>query len=73
VQVRRLVKTLKSGLALLAGRRINDGIAAFVANDVIKTVLKRKQYRPCPHLGAFRSGCRAQPPGNLAGQYMDGV
>ena len=28
---------------ILAGRRINDGMAAFVANDVIKTMLKRKQ------------------------------
>jgi len=28
---------------ILAGRRINDGMAAFVANDVIKSMLKRKQ------------------------------
>jgi UDP-N-acetyl-D-galactosamine dehydrogenase len=28
---------------ILAGRRINDGMASFVANDVIKTMLKRKQ------------------------------
>jgi len=28
---------------ILAGRRINDGMAAFVANDVIKGMLKRKQ------------------------------
>ncbi len=28
---------------ILAGRRINDSMAAFVANDVIKTMLKRKQ------------------------------
>jgi UDP-N-acetyl-D-galactosamine dehydrogenase len=28
---------------ILAGRRINDGMAAFVANDVIKAMLKRKQ------------------------------
>src|SRR4026207_1188340 len=28
---------------ILAGRRINDGMAAFVANDVIKTMLRRKQ------------------------------
>ena len=28
---------------ILAGRRINDGMAAFVANDVIRTMLKRKQ------------------------------
>jgi len=28
---------------ILAGRRINDGMAAFIANDVIKTMLKRKQ------------------------------
>jgi UDP-N-acetyl-D-galactosamine dehydrogenase len=28
---------------ILAGRRINDGMAAYVANDVIKTMLKRKQ------------------------------
>lgn len=28
---------------ILAGRRINDGMAAFVANDVIKTMSKRKQ------------------------------
>jgi UDP-N-acetyl-D-galactosamine dehydrogenase len=28
---------------ILAGRRINDGMAAFVANDVIKTMLKRRQ------------------------------
>jgi UDP-N-acetyl-D-glucosamine/UDP-N-acetyl-D-galactosamine dehydrogenase len=28
---------------ILAGRRINDGMAAYVANDVIKIMLKRKQ------------------------------
>ena len=28
---------------ILAGRRINDGMAAYIANDVIKTMLKRKQ------------------------------
>ena len=28
---------------ILAGRRINDGMATFVANDVIKTMSKRKQ------------------------------
>ena len=28
---------------ILAGRRINDGMAGYVANDVIKTMLKRKQ------------------------------
>jgi len=28
---------------ILAGRRINDGMASFVANDVIKSMLKRKQ------------------------------
>jgi UDP-N-acetyl-D-glucosamine/UDP-N-acetyl-D-galactosamine dehydrogenase len=28
---------------ILAGRRINDGMAAYVATDVIKTMLKRKQ------------------------------
>ena len=28
---------------ILAWRRINDGMAAFVNNDVIKTMLKRKQ------------------------------
>ena len=28
---------------ILAGRRINDAMAAYVANDVIKTMLKRKQ------------------------------
>jgi UDP-N-acetyl-D-glucosamine/UDP-N-acetyl-D-galactosamine dehydrogenase len=28
---------------ILAGRRINDGMPAYVANDVIKTMLKRKQ------------------------------
>jgi UDP-N-acetyl-D-galactosamine dehydrogenase len=28
---------------ILAGRRINDGMAAFVANDVIRAMLKRKQ------------------------------
>jgi UDP-N-acetyl-D-glucosamine/UDP-N-acetyl-D-galactosamine dehydrogenase len=28
---------------ILAGRRINDGMATFVANDVIKTMLRRKQ------------------------------
>ena len=28
---------------ILAGRRINDGMAPYVANDVIKTMLKRKQ------------------------------
>lgn len=28
---------------ILAGRRINDGMAAFVAQDVIKTMLRRKQ------------------------------
>jgi UDP-N-acetyl-D-galactosamine dehydrogenase len=28
---------------ILAGRRINDGMAAYVAGDVIKTMLKRKQ------------------------------
>ena len=28
---------------ILAGRRINDGMAVYVANDVIKTMLKRKQ------------------------------
>ena len=28
---------------ILAGRRINDGMAAYVANDLIKTMLKRKQ------------------------------
>lgn len=28
---------------ILAGRRINDGMAAYVANDVIKTMIKRKQ------------------------------
>lgn len=28
---------------ILAGRRINDGMAAYVANDVIKSMLKRKQ------------------------------
>ena len=28
---------------ILAGRRINDGMAAFVANDLIKAMLKRKQ------------------------------
>jgi UDP-N-acetyl-D-glucosamine/UDP-N-acetyl-D-galactosamine dehydrogenase len=28
---------------ILAGRRINDSMASFVANDVIKTMLKRKQ------------------------------
>jgi len=28
---------------ILAGRRINDGMAAFVANDVIRSMLKRKQ------------------------------
>jgi UDP-N-acetyl-D-galactosamine dehydrogenase len=27
---------------ILAGRRINDGMAAYVANDVIKTMIKRK-------------------------------
>ena len=27
---------------ILAGRRINDGMAAFVANDIIKAMLKRK-------------------------------
>src|SRR3990170_5131373 len=30
-------------LMILAGRRINDGMAAYIANDVIKTMLKRKQ------------------------------
>jgi UDP-N-acetyl-D-glucosamine/UDP-N-acetyl-D-galactosamine dehydrogenase len=29
---------------ILAGRRINDGMAAYIANDVIKTMLKRKQH-----------------------------
>jgi UDP-N-acetyl-D-galactosamine dehydrogenase len=28
---------------ILAGRRINDGMASYIANDVIKTMLKRKQ------------------------------
>ena len=28
---------------ILAGRRINDGMAAFVADDIIKAMLKRKQ------------------------------
>jgi UDP-N-acetyl-D-galactosamine dehydrogenase len=28
---------------ILAGRRINDGMAAYIANDVIKAMLKRKQ------------------------------
>jgi UDP-N-acetyl-D-galactosamine dehydrogenase len=28
---------------ILAGRRINDGMATFVANDVIKSMLRRKQ------------------------------
>src|SRR3546814_8171500 len=28
---------------ILAGRRINDGMAAYVAGDVIKTMLRRKQ------------------------------
>jgi UDP-N-acetyl-D-galactosamine dehydrogenase len=28
---------------ILAGRRVNDGMAVFVANDVIKAMLKRKQ------------------------------
>ena len=28
---------------ILAGRRINDGMAAYVAGDVVKTMLKRKQ------------------------------
>lgn len=28
---------------ILAGRRINDGMAAFVAQDIIKTMLKRRQ------------------------------
>ncbi|MGH6791754.1 MAG: nucleotide sugar dehydrogenase, partial [Methyloceanibacter sp.] len=28
---------------ILAGRKINDGMAAYVANDVIKTMLQRKQ------------------------------
>ena len=28
---------------ILAGRRINDGMAAYIANDIIKTMLKRKQ------------------------------
>jgi UDP-N-acetyl-D-galactosamine dehydrogenase len=28
---------------ILAGRRINDGMAVFVANDIIKAMLKRKQ------------------------------
>jgi len=28
---------------ILAGRRINDGMAAFIANDVIRSMLKRKQ------------------------------
>ena len=28
---------------ILAGRRINDGMAGYVANDVIKTMLKRRQ------------------------------
>jgi UDP-N-acetyl-D-glucosamine/UDP-N-acetyl-D-galactosamine dehydrogenase len=28
---------------ILAGRRINDSMAAYIANDVIKTMLKRKQ------------------------------
>ena len=28
---------------ILAGRRINDAMAAYVANDVIKIMLKRKQ------------------------------
>jgi UDP-N-acetyl-D-galactosamine dehydrogenase len=28
---------------ILAGRRINDGMAAYVANDIIKTMLKRRQ------------------------------
>jgi len=28
---------------ILAGRRINDGMAAFVARDIFKTMLKRKQ------------------------------
>ncbi len=28
---------------ILAGRRINDGMAAYVANDVIKTMLKRSR------------------------------
>jgi UDP-N-acetyl-D-galactosamine dehydrogenase len=28
---------------ILAGRRINDGMAAYVANDVLKTMLRRKQ------------------------------
>jgi UDP-N-acetyl-D-galactosamine dehydrogenase len=28
---------------ILAGRRINDGMAVYVANDVIKTMLRRKQ------------------------------
>ena len=33
---------------ILAGRRINDGMAAYVANDVIKTMLKRKQSIDAP-------------------------
>ena len=28
---------------ILAGRRINDGMAAYVAQDILKTMLKRKQ------------------------------
>src|SRR5262245_63128159 len=28
---------------ILAGRRINDGMATYIANDVIKTMLKRRQ------------------------------
>ena len=47
---------------ILAGRRINDGMAAFVANDIIKAMLKRKQIdrrRPRAGDGLHLQGERA--------------
>ncbi len=48
---------------ILAGRRINDGMATFVANDVIKAMLKRKQSdrrRPRAGDGLHLQGERAR-------------
>ena len=44
---------------ILAGRRINDGMASYVAGDVVKTMLKRKQRvgrRPRPGHGLHVQG-----------------
>ena len=57
---------------ILAGRRINDGMAAFVARDIIKVMVKRKLTSTAPRVlvmgFTFKENCptRATPRSSIS-------